>query len=94
MPMLKTEGTACQVPREMLKTKGTACWVPREMLKTEGAACLVPREMLKTEGSACQVLREMLKLRTVIPVAITAIYLSKQGVSDLGYTRAHVSFRL
>ena len=30
----------------------------------------------------------------VIPVAITAIYLSKQGVSDLGYTRAHVSFRL
>ena len=31
---------------------------------------------------------------TVIPVAITAIYLSKQGVSDLGYTQAHVSFRL
>ena len=31
---------------------------------------------------------------TVIPVAITAIYLSKQGVSDLGYTRAHVSFHL
>ena len=30
----------------------------------------------------------------VIPVAITAIYLSKQGVSDLGYTQAHVSFRL
>ena len=26
----------------------------------------------------------------VIPVAITAIYPSKQGVSDLGYTRAHV----
>ena len=33
-------------------------------------------------------------LGTVIPVAITAIYLSKQGVSDLGYTQAHVSFRL
>ena len=31
---------------------------------------------------------------TVIPVAITAIYLLKQGVSDLGYTQAHVSFRL
>ena len=30
----------------------------------------------------------------VIPVAITAIYLSKQGVLDLGYTRAHVSFHL
>ena len=30
----------------------------------------------------------------VIPVAITAIYLLKQGVSDLGYTQAHVSFRL
>ena len=30
---------------------------------------------------------------TVIPVAITAIYPSKQGVSDLGYTQAHVSFR-
>ena len=33
-------------------------------------------------------------LYIVIPVAITAIYLSKQGVSDLGYTRAHVSFHL
>ena len=31
---------------------------------------------------------------TVITVAITAIYLSKQGVSDLGYTQAHVSFHL
>ena len=31
---------------------------------------------------------------SVIPVAITAIYLSKQGVSDLGYAQAHVSFRL
>ena len=31
---------------------------------------------------------------SVIPVAIAAIYLSKQGVSDLGYTQAHVSFRL
>ena len=30
----------------------------------------------------------------VIPVAITAVYLSKQGVSDLGYTQAHVSFHL
>ena len=30
----------------------------------------------------------------VIPVAITAVYLSKQGVSDLGYTRARVSFHL
>ena len=30
----------------------------------------------------------------VIPMAITAIYLSKQGVSDLGYTQAHVYFRL
>ena len=30
----------------------------------------------------------------VIPVAITAIYPSEQGVSDLGYTRAHVSFHL
>ena len=30
----------------------------------------------------------------VIPVAITAIYISKQGVSDLGNTQAHVSFRL
>ena len=30
----------------------------------------------------------------VIPVAITAIYPSKQDVSDLGYTRAHVSFHL
>ena len=33
-------------------------------------------------------------LYTVIPVAITAIYPSKQGVLDLGYTRAHVSFHL
>ena len=33
-------------------------------------------------------------LFNVIPVAITAIYLSKQGVSDLGYTQAHVSFHL
>ena len=33
-------------------------------------------------------------MHTVIPVAITAIYLSKQGVSDLGYTQAHVSFHL
>ena len=33
-------------------------------------------------------------MRVVIPVAITAIHLSKQGVSDLGYTQAHVSFRL
>ena len=30
----------------------------------------------------------------VIPEAITAIYLSKQGLSDLGYTRAYVSFNL
>ena len=37
---------------------------------------------------------ETVLLSTVIPVAITAIYLSRQGVSDLGYTRAHVSFNL
>ena len=30
----------------------------------------------------------------VIPVAITAIYPSKQGMSDLGYTLTQVSFRL
>ena len=30
----------------------------------------------------------------VIPVAKTAIYPSKQGISDLGYTRAHVYFHL
>ena len=30
----------------------------------------------------------------VIPVAITAIYPSEQGVSDLGYTQAYVSFHL
>ena len=35
-----------------------------------------------------------LKMGTVIPMAITAIYLSKQGVSDLGYTQANVYFRL
>ena len=29
-----------------------------------------------------------------IPAAITAIYLSKQGMLNLVYTRAHVSFRL
>ena len=33
-------------------------------------------------------------MSAVIPVAITAIYPSKQGMSDLGYTRAHVSFHL
>ena len=33
-------------------------------------------------------------VRNAIPVAITAIYPSKQGVLDLGYTRAHVSFHL
>ena len=33
-------------------------------------------------------------LDTVIPVAITAIYPSKQGVSDLRYTRARVFFHL
>ena len=35
-----------------------------------------------------------IELHIVIPVAITAIYPSKQGVSDFGYTRAHVSFHL
>ena len=30
----------------------------------------------------------------VIPMAITVIYPSKQGMSDLGYTRVHVSFHL
>ena len=38
MPMLKTEGTACQVQREILKTEGIACQFQREMLKTEGTA--------------------------------------------------------
>ena len=56
MPMLKIEGTAFQVPREILKTEDTACWVLREIMKTEGIACQFPREMLKTEGTACQVL--------------------------------------
>ena len=31
MPMLKTEGTACQVPKVILKTEDTACWVTREI---------------------------------------------------------------
>ena len=35
-----------------------------------------------------------LALSSVIPVAITAIYLSKQGVPNLGYKRAQVSFHL
>ena len=33
-------------------------------------------------------------INIVIAVAIIAIYLSQQGVSDLGYTQAHVSFCL
>ena len=46
-----------------------------------------------SDNTKMNAMKLSLPLGSVIPVAIAAVYLSKQGVSDLGYTRARVSFR-
>ena len=48
---VETEGTACQVPRELLKSEDTACQVPREMLKTDGSASFEGPDGCKCTGT-------------------------------------------